>query len=126
MFSTSMIASSTTSPIAIARAAEGDRVQRRARRVEDEDGRQERERDRRQRDQRRPRVEQEEEEDERHEPRADEESRAQVRDRVLDERGPAGGAGRERDPLRLDRGPDLRERRLDAPRRVPSCSRRTG
>ena len=71
MFSTSMIASSTTTPSAITNPARTIDVDRLPRAVEDQPGGDQRERDRDEADQRGAPLEQERAEDEDHEQRAD-------------------------------------------------------
>ena len=72
MFSTSMIASSTTSPIGDHQPGQDHRVDRRPHAGDHQGRRDQRQRDRRQADQRRPPVEQERDEDHDHQDAADE------------------------------------------------------
>ena len=112
MFSTSMIASSTTSPSAITSPASTIVLIVAAAQVQHQRRGQQRQRDRRQADQRRPPVEQERDQDDDHQHAADEHARAQVAQRPLDERGRAEDGrvdlhARQARPQRLQRRLDL-------------------
>ena len=116
MFSTSMMASSTTTPTAMTKPARTMVLSVAPRADSTTRGRHERERDRDHADEGGPPVEEEQEQDGDDQQDAEQQGIAQVADRILDERGRTEDRGVDLDPR--ERRLEDRERLLDATRHV--------
>ena len=112
MFSTSMIASSTTTPMATTSPARTITLMVVSRQVEHQDRRDQRQRDGDQADERRAPLEQEGGDDEDHEQHADQQRRREVVDRLLDEGGRPEDRGVDLDSGKP--GPQLVHRVVDS------------